>query len=208
MEPSLHLLDLIRQGGFAMYPLVVCSVLTLAVVFERTWILWKVVRPGKPLIAGVLARLQALEVDEARRLLRAAATPVAEVLAPAVLGPDAGLAALREMERKRQELLHGLKRHLWVLATVGSLAPFIGLFGTVVGIMRSFQNIAITGQGGFAVVAAGIAEALIATAAGLVVAIVALGAYNWLASQINAFGAFLRFRIEELADHGLRPAVR
>ena len=99
------------------------------------------------------------------------------------------------------ELLHGLKRHLWILATVGSLAPFIGLLGTVLGIVRSFHNMAITGQGGFGIVAAGISEALIATAAGLVVAIVALAAYNWILTIINSFGAFLRFRIEELAQH-------
>jgi biopolymer transport protein ExbB len=84
---------------------------------------------------------------------------------------------------------------------VGSLAPFIGLFGTVLGIVRSFHNMAITGQGGFAVVAAGISEALVATAAGLVVAIVALAAYNWFVTIINSFGAFLRFRIEELVQH-------
>lgn len=198
MDPTLSILELIRQGGIAMYPLVLCSILTLAVVGERVWILWKVVRPGKSLVAAVLARVGRMELDEARMLLKTAQTPVAEVFI-AGLRPDSGETALGEMERKRQELVHGLKRHLWVLGTVGSLAPFIGLFGTVLGIVRSFHNMAITGQGGFAVVAAGISEALVATATGLVVAIVALGTYNWLVSQINAFAAFLRFRIEELA---------
>jgi biopolymer transport protein ExbB len=182
-----------------MYPLVLCSVLALAVIAERVWILWHVVRPGRPVIAGVMSRVARTEFDEARMLLRTSRTPVAEVLLGALSPAVDEAAALRDMERKRQELLHGLKRHLWVLGTVGTLAPFIGLFGTVLGIVRSFHSMAVTGQGGFAVVAAGISEALIATAAGLVVAIVALAAYNWLLSQINAFGVFLRFRIEELA---------
>jgi biopolymer transport protein ExbB len=198
MEFSQNVLELIRQGGWAMYPLVVCSVLALAVIAERTWVLWRVVRPGKPLAAAVMIRVAQAAFDEARLVARTADTPVGHVFAGGLNGHPAPLA-LRDMERRRQELLHGLKRHLWLLATVGSLAPFIGLFGTVLGIVRSFHSMAVTGQGGFAIVAAGISEALIATAAGLVVAIVALGAYNWLVSQINAFGAFLRFRIEELA---------
>jgi biopolymer transport protein ExbB len=198
MELSLDVLDLIRQGGWAMYPLVLCSILALAVIAERTWVLWRVVRPGKPVAAAVMTRVAHDALDEARLLARTAASPVGHVFAGGLNGHPSHVG-LRDMERRRQELLQGLRRRLWLLATVGSLAPFIGLFGTVLGIVRSFHSMAVTGQGGFAVVAAGISEALIATAAGLVVAIVALGAYNWLVSQINAFGAFLRFRIEELA---------
>jgi biopolymer transport protein ExbB len=201
MEPTLSIFELVRQGGLAMYPLVVCSIVSLAVICERAWILWKVVRPGHALTASVLARVSRADLDEARMILKTAETPVAEVFRGALLrGADADYGLL-EMDRKRQELLHGLRRHLWILATVGSLAPFIGLFGTVLGIVRSFHNMAITGQGGFAVVAAGISEALVATAAGLVVAIVALAAYNWFVTIINSFGAFLRFRIEELVQH-------
>lgn len=200
MEPTLSIFELARQGGLAMYPLVVCSILSLAVICERAWILWKVVRPGHALTASVLTRVSRADLDEARMILKTAETPVAEVFRGSLLrGADADYGLL-EMDRKRQELVHGLRRHLWILATVGSLAPFIGLFGTVLGIVRSFHNMAITGQGGFAVVAAGISEALMATAAGLVVAIIALAAYNWFVTIINSFGAFLRFRIEELVQ--------
>jgi biopolymer transport protein ExbB len=201
MEPTLSIFELVRQGGLAMYPLVVCSILSLAVICERAWILWKVVRPGHALTASVLARVSRADLDEARMILKTAETPVAEIFRGALLRGPNGDHGLLEMDRKRQELLHGLRRHLWILATVGSLAPFIGLFGTVLGIVRSFHNMALTGQGGFAVVAAGISEALVATAAGLVVAIVALTAYNWFVTIINSFGAFLRFRIEELVQH-------
>ena len=216
MEPTMSIFELVRQGGLAMYPLVVCSILSLAVICERAWILWKVVRPGHALTASVLARVSRADLDEARMILKTAETPVAEIFREALLRGPNGDYGLLEMDRKRQELLHGLRRHLWILATVGSLAPFIGLFGTVLGIVRSFHNMALTGQGGFAVVAAGISEALVATAAGLVVAIVALAAYNWFVTIINSFGAFLRFRIEELVQHqrdkgslyGDVPAVR
>ena len=76
-------------------------------------------------------------------------------------------------ERRYQEGLE-FKRYIWVLATAGASAPFIGLFGTVVGILVAFQSMAIMGTGGFSVVAAGISEALISTALGLAVAIVAV----------------------------------
>ena len=216
MEPTLSIFELVRQGGLAMYPLVVCSILSLAVICERAWILWKVVRPGHALTASVLARVSRADLDEARMILKTAETPVAEIFRGALRRGPKGDYGLLEMDSTRQALLHGLRRHLWILGTVGSLAPFIGLFGTVLGIVRSFHNMALTGQGGFAVVAAGISEALVATAAGLVVAIVALTAYNWFVTIINSFGAFLRFRIEELVQHqrdkgslyGDVPAVR
>ena len=96
---------------------------------------------------------------------------------------------LEDLERvlatSRQEVAHNLKKGLWMIGTVGSLAPYIGLFGTVVGIMRAFREIAIQGDAGFEVVSAGISEALIATAVGLLVAIVALLIYNWLQVNIN-----------------------
>ena len=94
----------------------------------------------------------------------------------------------REMEKLESRLL--------VLATVGSVSPFIGLFGTVWGIMNSFQAIAVSRDTNLAVVAPGIAEALFATALGLVAAIPALIAYNWYSNRVNRFGA----RMEGFAD--------
>lgn len=200
MLEQMNLLELIRQGGITIYPLLVCSIISLAVIGERTWILWKVIRPGKAVAAAVLGFLRRQELQEARYACKTSGTPVAEIFV-AGLGsrnlPAEGMAEL--MDRKRQELLQGLKRHLWILGTIGSSAPFIGLLGTVVGIVRSFHSMAVTGTGGFAVVAAGISEALIATAVGLVVAVVSLIAYNSFVTVVNNFGAFLRFRIEEMA---------
>src|SRR5207247_3663122 len=80
--------------------------------------------------------------------------------------------------RRHAETARALKRYVWLLGTVGSLAPFIGLFGTVLGIIRAFENMDATGSGGFAVVAAGISEALIATAGGLLVGVLSIFAYS------------------------------
>ena len=66
MEPTLNVWELIRQGGMAMYPLVLCSIVTLAVIAERAWVLWRVVRPGRRLTAALLGRVTRRELDEAR----------------------------------------------------------------------------------------------------------------------------------------------
>jgi biopolymer transport protein ExbB len=89
----------------------------------------------------------------------------------------------------RQEATASLKRGLWVIGTIGSLAPYIGLLGTVIGIIRAFQDMALHGAGGFEVVAAGISEALVATAAGLFVAITALVFFNYLQVRVSAISA-------------------
>jgi biopolymer transport protein ExbB len=90
----------------------------------------------------------------------------------------------RQMERQIDELLADLKRGLPLLASVGSVAPFVGLLGTVLGIISAFQGIAATGSGGLSSVSAGIAEALIETALGLAVAIPAVLAFNYLSASI------------------------
>ena len=84
----------------------------------------------------------------------------------------------------RAELGVGLKRGIWIIGTVGSLAPFVGLFGTVVGIIRAFAIMAESGETGFEVVALSLSEALIATAAGLGVAIIALLLFNYLNTRV------------------------
>ena len=101
------------------------------------------------------------------------------------------LTISRELDR--------LERYLGFLATVGSTAPFIGLFGTVWGIMNSFQSIALSKNTSLAVVAPGIAEALFATAFGLVAAIPAVVAYNKFSSDLNRFSGRLEGFASEFA---------
>jgi biopolymer transport protein TolQ len=92
----------------------------------------------------------------------------------------------RALERQSAREIQGLKRGLTVLATVGSTAPFVGLMGTVMGIVNSFQAMAVSGSGGLGTVAGGISEALITTAFGLLVAIPAVVAFNFLQGWVDA----------------------
>ena len=100
------------------------------------------------------------------------------------------------------------ERYVWLLGTVGSLAPFIGLFGTVLGIIRAFESMAATGSGGFAVVAAGISEALIATAGGLLVGVLSIFAYNAFMVRIGNLSALWREWTDELLVQLATPRAR
>ena len=107
--------------------------------------------------------------------------------------PRSGLGDLERIADERQfEEVQGCGAYLWVLATIASAAPFIGLFGTVVGIMRAFHSMALVGTGGFGVVAGGISEALIATALGLAVGIVAVVCYNYFHARVERIDTALR----------------
>jgi biopolymer transport protein ExbB len=140
--------------------------------------------------AGHLARLVESGLSTYRDLL---ANPDGSAL-------TAAESTRRHLERRVDVLVADLKRGLPVLASVGSVAPFVGLLGTVLGIISAFQGIAATGSGGLSSVSAGIAEALIETALGLAVAIPAVLAFNYLSTSIARDELTLTNAAGELVD--------
>jgi biopolymer transport protein ExbB len=104
------------------------------------------------------------------------------------------------MQRETKRAVATLKAGIWILGTSGALMPFIGLLGTVLGVMGSFQAIGSAGTGGFAVVSAGISEALIATAAGLFVALEAIIFFNYLQNAIGGTARELALLVDELNE--------
>ena len=108
--------------------------------------------------------------------------------------------ARNESERAKEVVGQDLRKGLSILATTGSIAPFIGLLGTVVGIIAAFQGIAASGAGGIGAISAGIAEALVETALGLLVAIPAVLTFNFLTNKINAMELALVRSVGELID--------
>lgn len=109
-------------------------------------------------------------------------------------------AAHRAIQRATAIGMMDLRRNLSGLATVGATAPFVGLLGTVLGIITAFRGMALTGSGGIGAVSAGIAEALIATAFGLFVAIPAVWAFNYLTNRADGFGVEMDNGASELID--------
>jgi len=170
--------DMLQQGGVVIYPLGLCSLLTLAIFLER------LVRFSRA------DRDPAVVLRQAEAALKAATSPpqwpdepAPSIRAVAAAFAGRGLTPERVEERVRvvlsSEALR-LSAHVSIVGTIGNIAPFIGLFGTVLGIIRAFRDIGQVGAAGPAVVATGISEALVATAAGLFVAISSVIAYNLL----------------------------
>ena len=189
-----------------MYPLLACSIISWVVIFER---LWNYKRLGQNLSAFHLEALNALMRRDRKGLVglcqRRATLPTARLVTTALERLEASDPRLKAkwreaLDRKRQLINQELRQNLWMLGTIGSAAPFIGLFGTVVGILRSFQEMARTGSGGFNVVAAGISESLIATAAGIIVAVIAVLAFNSFQTLWSGLVLKIRIHTEELAE--------
>ena len=192
-------LTLLEQGGVAIYPLVLCSVVSLAIVIERTWTLARTTRSSRRLGERVFESVRENGIGEVGALCRHDRSPLAAVYRAALANANVdGDTRARAANRKLSEAVRRCKRFVWLLGTIGSLAPFIGLFGTVIGIIRAFENMAATGSGGFAVVAAGISEALIATAGGLLVGVLSIFAYNAFMVRINGLSAELHELTEDL----------
>ena len=198
------LLDLIRQGYYATYPLLICSVVALAIAGERLWAF----RGLDARMMGVSRQIGFLlrrgDIDGARDYVRREAGDLPlgriyqELLPHAADAPIDDLLALADGHRIEQA--QALRRNVWLLGTIGSAAPFIGLFGTVIGIMRAFHSMALAGTGGFAVVAAGISEALVATALGLAVAIVAVVLYNYFQVRLAELATTMRVGVTRFID--------
>ncbi len=181
------LLTLLHQGGLTIYPLGLCSVIAVAIVVQQLWRYRGLDGRTRELTRKVVDALVRRDVSTARSLCEASKTPVGEIFLEGLRWRNIALEDLNAvLATSRQEAAARLRTGLWIVGTIGSLAPFIGLFGTVVGIIKAFHEMAVQGSGGFAVVAAGISEALVATAAGLAVAILALAAYNYLQVKSGA----------------------
>lgn len=196
-------LDMIQQGWIATYPLLLFSVATVTIILERAWALRGIVPQTLALAEAVRASLESGNFQTALQAAQAqGGSPAGRILTDVIARHASdSLEYLSDLtEDKRFEEIEALKGPLWVLGTVSSSAPFIGLFGTVVGIIKAFHSMAIMGSGGFSVVAAGISEALVATALGLGVAIVALVFYNFFQTQIERIEAALTIACNRVLD--------
>jgi biopolymer transport protein ExbB len=161
-----------------MYPLGLCSVLTVAIFLERLVRFSRADRDPARVVAQAEAALRAATSPPR---WQDAPAPSVRAVAAAFAGRE--LPSERVEERVRATLSAEalrLNAHVSIVGTIGNISPFIGLFGTVLGIIRAFRDIGQVGAAGPAVVATGISEALVATAAGLFVAISAVIAYNLL----------------------------
>jgi biopolymer transport protein ExbB len=200
-QQGLDLIEIIQKGAIATYPLILLSIISVTVVLERLWSLKNIGSVTLRITESLLEPIKKGQRDLAIAICKQNSQSPAARIFLNVLERDGtqghettSTLATEAMFEETQKL----KKHLWILGTVASSAPFIGLLGTVVGIIKAFESMAVAGTGGFAVVAAGISEALVATALGLAVAIIAVIFYNYFQTRISTLNGLFRIQVGKL----------
>lgn len=197
------MLDVLIKGGPLMIPLLVLSIIAVAVSLERLWYLFRTRIDTEDLMDDVKLSLQDGKVLEAMQMVRKAKGPVAAILAAAIAYSDRDKEFVRErLEEVGEDEVFKMRRGLGLIATIVSISPLIGLLGTVTGIIRSFQVLgAFQGVASNpAALSVGIAEALITTAAGLIIAIPAMAVHHWLSSMVESRVREMNRRALEITD--------
>jgi biopolymer transport protein ExbB len=199
MQQGINFFEMIHRGAIATYPLILLSIVSVAVILERFWSLRNAGAVTQMLANSILDSVKQGRRDLALALCKQNSESSAARVFLAMLAqnesPDKLSASMNEaMFEETQKM----KKNLWILGTVASSAPFIGLLGTVIGIIKAFENMAVVGTGGFTVVAAGISEALVATALGLGIAIIALIFYNYFQVRVGNLTGLVRIQAMKL----------
>lgn len=178
--------ELIKAGGWVMWPLILCSIAALAIIGERLWSLQKKSVLPPELLSQVQQWLARKELDDSRLTLLRDSSPLGRVLAAGLMNRQHEHAVLKEaIEDAGRHVLPDLERYLNTLGTIAAISPFLGLLGTVLGMIQMFAGIGSHGLGDPSIVASGISQALVATASGLVVAIPSLMFYRYLRGRVD-----------------------
>ena len=166
------MVEIIRAGGLLMLPIILCSIVAIAIVIERFWSLSATRITPKHTLAQVWTWLKNSQLDSSKLRELRLSSPLGEILAAGLLTSKHGRAAMIEsIEQRAAQVIHDMERYLSTLGTIAAITPLLGLLGTVVGMIRVFNEIMLQGTGNANALAGGISEALISTAAGLTVAI-------------------------------------
>jgi biopolymer transport protein ExbB len=181
------MLEIVQAGGWLMLPIIACSIVAAAIIFERLWTLQhKRVLPIN--LAQQVLQWVGTEQLEPKHLQRLhQSSPLGQMLAAGLANRNAPRDVVKEsIEDVGRHVVHELERYLSSLGTIAAISPLMGLLGTVIGMIKVFAAITANGVGNPGVLAGGISEALITTAAGLSVAIPALIGYRFLRARVDA----------------------
>jgi biopolymer transport protein ExbB/TolQ len=191
---------IISAGWPVLSILFIGSIVTFAVIYERWKIFSKIKLDSNTLLDSIRT------TPDRHKILNwceKSDQPLA-VITKTIYKSDSREEKERLLQRCIQSLVQKLESRLSVLGTIASVAPFIGLLGTVIGIIKSFQAVSATSAGGASLVALGIAEALVGTAAGLIVAIPALLGYNFFVNKLRVLTADWELVGAEIIDFSLK----
>jgi biopolymer transport protein ExbB len=188
--------ELVTAGGWLMVPIIACSIIAFAIIAERLWTLRiKRVIP-RQLVAQVWDQAKGRKLDVERLQDLRAGSPLGRILAAGLMNRNASREIMKEaIEDTGRHVVHELERYINTLGTIAAISPLLGLLGTVIGMIQVFSTITTQGVGNPGALASGISQALITTAAGMVVAIPSLMAYRYFRGKVN----MLVIRMEQQA---------
>lgn len=193
--------ELIKQGGVVMIILILMSVVAVAIVIERLVFFSQQHNDSKALLRSLGQKIATDDMSGAVKVCNTEKGMLPRILAFGLMRGTKNRADITDaLSIALMENLNTLERNLGIIGTIAVVAPFVGLFGTVLGIIHAFSDIAIKGNSTPAVVAAGVGEALVTTAAGLLVAVVAVVFFNYFKTRIKAFNQEMIVAANQLAE--------
>ena len=195
------LFELVQAGGWLMIPILLCSVLAAAISVERFWTLRAEQVAPQNLLAQVWTWIKNNEMDSRRLREVKSSSPLGQILAAGITSHRRGRNAMKKsIEEVANQVVHELERYLNTLGTVAAITPLLGLLGTVIGMIKVFTAIQLEGTGNATVLAGGISEALITTAAGLTVAIPSLFFYRYFQRKVDELVIYMEQEALKLVE--------
>jgi biopolymer transport protein ExbB len=199
--------ELVKSGGWLMLPIILCSIAVVAICVERLLALNPEKIAPRNLLAQVWGWIKNNQLDAQKIRQLKASSPLGRILAAGLSNSSHGRDVMKEsIQEAASHVVHDLERYLNTLGTIAAVAPLLGLLGTVIGMIKVFTAIMLQGTGNAGVLAGGISEALITTAAGLSVAIPALIMHRLYSRRIDTVVVTLEQETIKLVDalHGDR----
>lgn len=199
--------EIVKSGGWLMLPIIICSIVALAIIGERLWALQRKKVIPKHLVAQIWHWHSKGQLGEEQILSVRKSSPLGRVLAAGLSNMNSSRDVMKEsIEEVARHEIHDLERYLNTLGTIASISPLLGLQGTVVGMIQVFSVITTEGVGDPMALSGGIATALITTAAGLFVAIPALMFYRYFRGRVDELLIFMEQEAIKLVEviHGER----
>lgn len=194
--------EFMRDGGFIMWPILVCSIIALAIIGERMWHLQKSRVIPQHLVAQVWHWERKNQLDAERIKAMRKSSPLGRVLAAGLSNRNASRDVMKEsIEETGRHVVHDLERYLNTLGTIAAVTPLLGLFGTVLGMIQTFAELArLGGAGNVSSLSGGISVALYTTAAGLTVAIPSVTLYRFFRGRVNELVVYMEQEAIKLVE--------
>lgn len=193
--------EILTAGGWLMVPIVLCSILVIAIGGERFWTLDPKKIAPRHLLAQVWSWIKNNQLDASKLRELKQASPLGRILAAGLSNSRHGRDVMKDsIQEAASQVIHDMERYLTILSTIANIAPLLGLLGTVIGMIKVFTAIMLQGTGNAGVLAGGISEALITTAAGLTVAIPAMILHRFFQRRVDTIVVTMEEEAVKLVD--------